>query len=62
MLLRSKLIVINISICNITSNVPDPVTDFPLLQAHKENVSDTNHIEPNQCLPMISSRGKTIST
>lgn len=35
-LLRPKLIAINISICNIMAHIPGLGTNFPLLQAHKK--------------------------
>ena len=41
MLLKPKLIVINISIYNITGYIPGPGTNFPLLQIHEKNVPAT---------------------
>lgn len=38
-LVMLKLIIINISVCNIMNNIPGLNTNFLLLQAYKKNIS-----------------------
>lgn len=40
-LLKLKLIVINIGVCNVTGHIPDLNTNFLLVQAYIKNVSTT---------------------
>lgn len=46
MLLRPKLIVFNISMCNATGNIPNPGTNFSI-QVYKEIIFYANPIKLN---------------